>query len=92
MKVSIIHAERNVFEDKNGKEVSYAKFSCLVPSSDTENSVGYDFVTYITKYENYDILAEFVKASKPVELECDFVKMSNGYYKAKPISLDEVNL
>lgn len=91
-KVNIVRVERNSFCDAKGKTVSYCKLHCLVPTLDTENSSGHSIETYTTKYENYDVIKNILKANKVVDLQCEFTKRQDGLYKAKPVKIDEIDL
>jgi len=61
-----------------------------------ENSVGYNIVDYSVNYDNYDILVKAFESSKasgkPTSLEVEYTKLTNGYYRAKPVKVDEIAL
>lgn len=91
-KLNIVKVERNTFSDEKGKEVSYCKFHCLVATPESENSCGYNIESFTTKYDNYDIIKNFVKAGKSVEAEFNYIRQRDGMYKAKLSKIDGIEL
>lgn len=92
MNVNIISVTRNTFKSSDDKEVKYCKFTCIRPGKETENFSGYVVESYTTSFDNYDLLVPFIKNGKPVSLEFEYTRMTNGYYRAKPIKIGETDL
>ena len=92
LKVTIIRVSRNSFVDSKGNEVKYCQFSVIAPAESNDNLVGYDIKKFTTKYDNYAVLSNLLKANKSVNLTCEFRELPDGYYKQVPVKIDETSL
>ena len=92
METSIIKVLRNAFKDKNGNVISYCKLYCLVPCKSSDNEIGYDLKSYVTKVDNYKTLSDLYKLGKPVVIEFEDVELQNGLFKKRPIKINEISL
>lgn len=92
MNTSLLKVERNSFKDNKGQEIKYCKIYCLVPVEKTDNNVGYDVKSFVTKYEHYDKIVAIYKANKPVDISFELVEIQNGLYKKKPTKIGDLVL
>lgn len=90
--VEILRVIRNSFTGSDGKAVSYCKFYTRSSGVETENSFGYDVEVYNTNYDNYDVIVDFVKSGKPVQMKLEFVQQTNGLYRGKVTKLNDITL
>lgn len=79
---NVVKVKRGTFTNNStGELISYCKFYILCLGNTTENETGYDYEPFSCKIEHYNKLIDLLKSNKPIDVEIEFLRNSDGSYR-----------